>query len=450
VFLVHGWNGLALSAPRYFPEVPVRFDLTGLLSDAPWVYATHHLAISTVYFTVVGVMFFLSGPVSFSLWFFFILFQVYRMILGTATGDPSTPGHADAHFGGVLAFALIALWIGRHHWKLVIAQALRGPRAGEPRGRYLSFPFAFWGLVACAAAMVAWLALAGATVIGAAVVVLLLLMLFFTITRIIADTGLVHGQLGVPIYKPFQFAAVAGWPNAVPTQTFFLTSMVHASHFHFREVLAVYAAHGMRVADQTIYGGRSAGRDDSPAVRHAGRRLMLLMVVALAVGYVVSFGSTLWTNYTHAWTKDVSEMMPINPWAMEPHMRGAILVSTDTFDRDAYQVRHNPAGHFTFGFLFVGLLGFLRLSYTWWPLHPVGYLMVGSFPGNVLWFSILIGWLCKMLIVRFGGAGMYLGARPFFIGLIVGESIAAGFWLIVGIFLSALEVPYAPVRNLPW
>jgi hypothetical protein len=75
--------------------------------------------------------------------------------------------------------------------------------------------------------------------------------------------------------------------------------------------------------------------------------------------------------------------------------------------------------------------------------------MIGTFPGAHLWFSVFVGWLCKTLIVRFGGPRMYSRARPFFIGLIVGESAAAGFWLVVGIILSTLGLPYRPVLIMP-
>ena len=35
-----------------------------------------------------------------------------------------------------------------------------------------------------------------------------------------------------------------------------------------------------------------------------------------------------------------------------------------------------------------------------------------------------------MLIVRFGGASLFQKARPFFVGIIFGECLAAGIWLI--------------------
>jgi hypothetical protein len=61
----------------------------------------------------------------------------------------------------------------------------------------------------------------------------------------------------------------------------------------------------------------------------------------------------------------------------------------------------------------------------------VGYVAgYGAFIGNA-WFSIFVGWIAKVLIVRFGGARLFQDARPFFVGIIFGESLAAGVWLIL-------------------
>jgi len=95
------------------------------------------------------------------------------------------------------------------------------------------------------------------------------------------------------------------------------------------------------------------------------------------------------------------------------------------------------------------LLALLRLRFAWWPLHPIGYLMLGTYPVQHLWFSILIGWIAKSLVLRFGGAKLYTDGKPLFFGLIVGESAAAGFWLLMGILLSGLHLPYRPVNIMP-
>lgn len=204
IFVVRGWNGLAEYDPGHFPVIPTGFNMSGVLSEHPWDVIDSRVKSSSIYFVAVGVTFFLSTPIAFSMWFFIILLQLYRMWLGSIGGDPAVPGLRDVHLGGALAYAALIFWIGRHHWKLVLAQAFRGHRPGEPEETYLSYAAAFWGLVACAAVMVVWLWFAGAGLGAAVVIVLMLLLLFIVITRIIAETGLVFGHVLIPIYRPRQ------------------------------------------------------------------------------------------------------------------------------------------------------------------------------------------------------------------------------------------------------
>jgi hypothetical protein len=75
--------------------------------------------------------------------------------------------------------------------------------------------------------------------------------------------------------------------------------------------------------------------------------------------------------------------------------------------------------------------------------------MIGTYPGAHLWLSIFCGWLAKVVILRYGGTNLYTAAKPFFIGLIVGESAAAGFWLVMSIALSTMGMPYKAINIMP-
>ncbi len=450
VFFLHAWNGLALYFPKNFPLIPVYYDvLYRIMSNPPWSYVTNDFKGAAVFFTAVGVTYFLSNSIAFSLWFFFVAMQVWRMIVGSATGDPNNYGLAgsvDQHFGGISAFVLSILWVGRKHWKMVLFQAFHKYDKNEPRGRYLPYRFAFWALVGCLVLMIGWLWLAGCTLLGATVMVFMLVMLLVVITRIIAESGLMHGQLQVPINYPWVLAAVYGWPVVSPVKTFYFASMLQAVHFDYREPAPVYASHALKVIDQTTYHGRDSD-EDTPASRALGRKIIGLLFLSLAVGYVVSFTSTLLVEYRYAWTLDTPGH-PLNEWGTLDNTRN-LAESTVQYSKGNYHPTQSPAGNFGFGFVLVSALAFLRLRFAWWPLHPIGFLMLYTYPGTHLWLSILIGWLAKNLILRFGGTKMYTAAKPFFLGLIVGESAAAGFWLAMGILLNAMDVPYRAVNIMP-
>jgi len=83
------------------------------------------------------------------------------------------------------------------------------------------------------------------------------------------------------------------------------------------------------------------------------------------------------------------------------------------------------------GFGVTCFLEFAALRWAGWPLLPVGYVACyGAFIGNA-WFSIFVGWLAQLVVVRLGGASLFQKLRPLFIGIIFGEGLAAGVWLIV-------------------
>ncbi|MFQ5811158.1 MAG: DUF6785 family protein, partial [Armatimonadota bacterium] len=69
--------------------------------------------------------------------------------------------------------------------------------------------------------------------------------------------------------------------------------------------------------------------------------------------------------------------------------------------------------------LFTGLQT-ARLSVPWWPLHPIGLIVMGSWCLQHFWFPIFLGWLIKAPLVRYGGLHAYNRARPFFLGMILG------------------------------
>ena len=52
-----------------------------------------------------------------------------------------------------------------------------------------------------------------------------------------------------------------------------------------------------------------------------------------------------------------------------------------------------------------------------------------------MWFSFLVGWAFKKTIVTYGGARGYELAKPFFLGLIMGEVLVAGLMILCQLIL---------------
>jgi hypothetical protein len=75
------------------------------------------------------------------------------------------------------------------------------------------------------------------------------------------------------------------------------------------------------------------------------------------------------------------------------------------------------------------VLSILRVRFLWWPLHPLGYALTGTFQvgyANKMLFSIFLGWAFKSLALRFGGAKGFRLLRGAALGLILGDLLMGG------------------------
>ena len=100
-----------------------------------------------------------------------------------------------------------------------------------------------------------------------------------------------------------------------------------------------------------------------------------------------------------------------------------------------------PPDFTSLGFMGVGLgIGMwflmLRRLFVWWPLHPAGYIIGGTWSLNFLWFSIFLTWATKIIILRFGGVKKHQQAGRLFIGFVLGEFLIVCLWGLIGTILG--------------
>jgi len=86
------------------------------------------------------------------------------------------------------------------------------------------------------------------------------------------------------------------------------------------------------------------------------------------------------------------------------------------------------------GGVFTAFLAAMRVSFGWWPFHPAGFAVSGSWSMALFAPSILVSWLLKTLILRYGSMASFRPASMFFLGLILGEFVAGAGWGLYGIF----------------
>ena len=82
----------------------------------------------------------------------------------------------------------------------------------------------------------------------------------------------------------------------------------------------------------------------------------------------------------------------------------------------------------------MALMMWARQYLAWWPLHPIGF-PIGANPIMThVWFSVFLAWAAKVVILRYGGARLYRRSQAFFLGLIAGQVLCNGAWLIIDYF----------------
>jgi len=118
----------------------------------------------------------------------------------------------------------------------------------------------------------------------------------------------------------------------------------------------------------------------------------------------------------------------------------------DAFDRAVFLL-NNPRlgdagkwGVWLWGFAEAGALALMRSHFHWFPLHPIGLAVQNSLGSRLYWFSLLLVFLVKVVLLRYGGARAYAAGKPFFYGLGIGY--------VTGVMLSlTVDLIWFPVGH---
>jgi hypothetical protein len=224
-------------------------------------------------------------------------------------------------------------------------------------------------------------------------------------------------------------------PNHIPGPATILVSGIAWVIFQYgsRVNTMTMAAHGLAL------GGN---RPPASQIRRG-----FLLVAVLVAGLAVCGSAHLYFAYHHSASLDGGDV-PISPGGSNKLNAEHDMVLRAQKGRISVPV-YNRVAHIVFGGVLAGFLWYLCIIFPRWPLHPVGILLSTTFYGREAWPSIFLGWIIKIVLVRYGGSRLYRNAKPFFLGLIVGEVFAAVFWGIIPAVLAGMGVPYEPVLIQP-
>ena len=396
-------NGLSFLFPQ-IPPIPIKarwIRFTG----KPW-NAIRFFSISFYPF-VMGIGFLMPLDLSFSCWFFFLLWKVEKVI-GKALALPYFPAQFEQTSGVWIGILIFLLWMERGYLKGVFAKILTGDKV-ESSKEPLSYRVAFTGVVLGFSCIVLFFVKAGMSPWFAVLYFLIYFALAIMITRIRAELGPpIHDLMGA---GPDNMMVSIFGTRRLKAQNLTLVSLLHwINRVSYRNFPMAHQLEGFKLAEQ--------GNINT-------RRLSYAMMLAVFIGAISGFFVVL--NFSYDLGSAVRLGGPARNYTMESYRRLASWLSYPT------ETDYRGLAYMLSGFLFSISLLIMRTTFIWFPLHPIGYAVSYWWAMSLLWFPIFLSFVIKSAILRFGGINMYRRSVPFFLGLILGEYTIGGAWSIIGI-----------------
>ena len=420
--IVYGINGLHNWDPS-LPQINLAIYINDYLKDRPW----SDISWFTAYISPGAVGFFYLLPLELllSFWVFLLLAKAQDVVVSALALPPINAQHAGANgymaYQTTGAYFVLVIYLGAVAWPHLKSILRRSAGLSGPDGKQemISYRAAFWGLVAALAIAVIWLLQSGMT-IGYAVLVILV---YVFVEAVVMARGCAEG--GLPMaegcFTPMDIAALAAPQTGLGSRN--LTSSAFFDAIFTRDLRGVLLTgflDGQKIGDDIGVKRRTLGRVFAIAV-------LVTIPVAAFIQLSLAYHRGALTLYDYMYRGNNIQFFQENAaWLQgeNPHLSGALFC-------------------FIAGGAVTALLAFLRVRYVGWPFHPLGYVLSTSWTVLSFWFPMLIAWVIKSLVVRYGGMRLYGRLRPLFLGLIFGEFTSAVMWTLIAVFRH-VRAPFFP------
>lgn len=419
IFTLNGLHGLFPAIPL----IPLEHNLNQYVTSFPW----NAINWTTILFSMaaIGLSYFLPSQLLFSLWFFFFFLRLEE-VLGALTRaqTDNMPLYGVREFigyqliGGYAVLTFYLFWVGWPHFSQAIA-SLRKRAAASDEHEMISYRASIIGLVVTFCFSVGWMTVAGMSLWVAIVEVAVFgLVVALIMARSCAEAGMAMTET---TFRPINVIEMFTRRASLGPRNITVLAFVDAVFTRdLRGNLFSTFLDQLRIAD---------------GVGMKRRWLLPGILIAVPLTLVVGSWIQLYLPYRNAGINMYTYVYQGNNlWTIQdaaPHLEGMI--------------RYKPWNllFFGVGILFTSFLVVMRSRFWWWPFHPLGFVLSGSWTVMVFWFPILVTWIVKSLILRYGGMKSYRQWRPFFLGLILGEFGLAVLWAIFAA-ITKLPAPYFP------
>ena len=325
--------------------------------------------------------------------------------------------------GAFVVLVASVFWVARGHLGGVARRALKRDPSVDDRDELVSYRGSLVGFVVGLVVMWLWLVRAGFEPVYGILLLASVIFTYVGMAKVIADTGLPYTN--VPA-GPWGLVAPFLGGQAIGAETRVALRFSSRVTSHFKGLFLPSLIHVGKISD-----GLAGQR----------RKLMASVGAAFLVSLLVSCFLMLKTGYEQgAYNFAGWEITQAGP----RHFAGTAKSVKDFLKGKAGQpvYSENPehVGFFALGSVAMAALIYLRHRFVWWPLHPVGLAISGSYLTRRTSFTVFIAWLIKVVMLRVGGPSIYRKSRPLFVGLLVGY--------ILGVALSAgIDAVWFPERG---
>ncbi len=416
-----GINGLHANWPQ-IPGIPVEYSLNGIFTGQPWT----SVGMMVTYFSLagVGLFYLLPSDILLSLWFFFLFARFQELVGGMLVGSLSPARHAaSAEFiadqtAGIYV-VLVGLMVYSAWYRIRRVWQLQAQGDAGVANTLMTFRTAATCIAIALVGLAVWWGYAG----GNPTLALVEFGIYIFLQAIIMARA--TSQAGAPMtegsFTPLDVVAYFTSRSKLRTPNLVL--------FAFSDSLFSRDLRGM------VLTGFLDGQKLADGVGLSRRKLLPVLLGAIIFAIIVGGALHINLPYRHGAVTMYGFPYQSNNIG-QFHQNQSFIVAGDYYNpRKLISVAS--------GMGLCALLGFMRRHYLWWPLHPLGAALSVSWILCVFWFPMLVAWLIKNVITRYGGIKLYLRLRPAFLGLIFGEYFMAVAWTLIS-WIFATEVPIFP------
>ncbi len=403
-FILFAFNTLH----KFFPAVPsinLMINLDQYFTAAPWNPGITFWPGFVLYLDpiVIGIAYIIQLPVSFSIWFFYLVQRFSGLFFHAIGRQETILGEwtfliAYVHWGALFGVGIFTLWNSQDTIKSFIESVTKKGDKNALLTAILLLLAAIYGIFFVSSMLGVELSIT--------------LMAFAWIVLATIGFANLRASSGVPISGlPFgighEAQTILG-SKAISYETGVLLNHVSHHSMYLISSIPAWAAETAKINYEV------KSKKENIAMVYGG-----IFIASMIIAIVIVFPALY--RYGISYVPD-AEPAILNSWGMNVQERGPIW---------------GGAAAVVSGAAIAVGMAFMHANYIWFPFSAVGF-AAGFNYGITMTMpaSFFVAWLVKFLVFRYGGAQLHRKVLPFFIGMVIIQVAFVGIGFLIDLIVS--------------